>query len=112
MPKSSLVIVLLLFCVSACSNKQPKVQNPQELSGYLQSGFQESARDAIEISNKAIEANPQSPEAFFNRAQAKIETGNIRSAKSDLEKAAALFKQQNNQIGYEMVQQIYSQLKS
>jgi tetratricopeptide (TPR) repeat protein/S1-C subfamily serine protease len=59
---------------------------------------------------KAITMNPNNVEAYINRGNIYIQTGNKQKAIEDLQKAAQLFQQQGNTASYETVMGILRQL--
>ena len=65
-------------------------------------------RNALYQANKAIDLNPNQPEAYFLRGQAKLQLGEREGAIADLEQAASQYLQQNNRVGYQAAQNILS----
>ncbi len=57
-------------------------------------------QNAIFHANRAIDIEPTSGNAYLIRGQARAYQGEIQTAIADLEQAAQVYRQNNNQLGY------------
>lgn len=58
-------------------------------------------QNAVYHANKALDLDPNQAEALFLRGQARLQLGREEEAIKDLQQAAELFLQNNNQVGYQ-----------
>lgn len=89
--------------------------DPTNSHAYLAQGrVRYGLRDlegAIENYTEAITLTPDFADAYLNRGMAHKELGNSEDAIADLRKAAALFRQENNQQGYAQARQALHDLE-
>lgn len=84
---------------SATRPNTPAVTKPKADDFYLQSVEKRNKADfqgAIKDLNQAIRINPKYAFAYYRRAEARQNTGEVDKAIADLQKAAELFSQQGN----------------
>ncbi len=83
--------------------------NPQLVDAYINRGntyaHLQQYDKALANYNQALALNPQDGLAYYNRGLAYHELGNISQTKKDWQKAASLFRQQNNIQLYQSIQQ-------
>jgi tetratricopeptide (TPR) repeat protein len=65
---------------------------------------------ALSDYNKALELNPNLAQAYANRGLLYAQLKQTQKAKTDLQKAAELFKEQGNMAAYEQVMQLLREL--
>jgi tetratricopeptide (TPR) repeat protein len=83
------------------------------MNDYLNAAINElsagNLTEAEALLNKAIEANPQNAEAYFNRGKVKRQRGNFSEAINDFQKALDINPNYNQaKVSIEMVKRIIS----
>ncbi len=83
--------------------------NPQDAEAHNNRGntYAQLQRyeQALADLNQALTLNPYYTDAYYNRGLIYYQLGKISQTKKDWEKAASLFRQQNNIQLYEFIQQ-------
>ncbi|MDJ0625582.1 MAG: tetratricopeptide repeat protein [Candidatus Caenarcaniphilales bacterium] len=114
---STSVFVVLAVCMS-CSKDENKIEieTKVDMNDHLIESFQDYSKkdykDSIKQSTKVIQFNPDSPEAYFNRGLAKYKIKDKKGAMKDLEKAKVLFKEQNNNVGFQLASRTIENFES
>ena len=83
-------------------------------SAYAQLREQQKAatdyQQAQQLFTQTIESDPDNARAYFGRANVRLQLGNRQQAIQDLEKASQFFRENGNERGYQLVQQLLSRL--
>jgi tetratricopeptide (TPR) repeat protein len=88
--------------------------NPNFADIYNNRGIARAAlgdkKGAIADFDQVIRLNPNFAIAYFNRGKPRYELGDQQGAIADLQKAAELYQTQGDQVGYQKVTEILSQI--
>ncbi|MCZ8224314.1 MAG: tetratricopeptide repeat protein [Microcystis sp. LE19-84.1B] len=100
--------------VLALADYNKKIELAPDADTYAERGFiywkQKMYDLALADANKAIALDPQEAFAYVVRGTILVQRGNRSEARADLQKAAALFKQQGNQKDYQFILNLLQQL--
>lgn len=99
----------------------PSVQESQSVIEVESYDFVVLAEDALDVgdyqnaifhANRALDIEPGLGNAYMIRGQARAYQGEIQAAIADLEQAAQVYRQNNNQIGYLLAQEYLRDLSA